>query len=699
MIWLLPLVATAQDKIIDSLERVLQQSKDDTAKLVLLNDLCMRYRPVNPKKGIEYGWRAIPLAKKTGRKKIEASIYNNIGNSYNAQASYDSALIYFKRSVDKYLEIGDKKGAAAPTFNIGSVYQYKGDLNVSLKYEIESLRLNEAADNKFGIASSCNGIGLVYLELKKPAEGREYFKRALEIYTALDNKYAMVVLISNIGLSYEKERDYEKALDYYMKAMKLVESIGGDPYTLAILYENIGGMFEKEKRFDKTFEYLEKSLKLKIEINDKEGITRSYRNLANLHDTLGHKQKFLEYSAKALALAKEIGGKTYIRDVDRDLADHYEKENDYKNAYTFFKEYAEVKDSVLNEESSKQIAEAQTKYDTEKKEKEIELLNKDREKQSAITTAERKQKNIIIGSVAAVLLIVIIFSLFLFQRFRITQKQKNIIEKQKVIVEQKRAEAEHQRELVEEKQKEILDSINYARRIQQALLASESLLNSNLGDHFVLFKPKDIVSGDFYWATEHEDKFYLAVCDSTGHGVPGAFMSLLNIGFLSEGIKEKSITDPKEVFNYVRKRLVDSISKEGQKDGFDGILLCIDKKKKEYSYAAAHNSPVLAAQNTINNLACDKMPVGQGERTESFSTHVLNLVAGNTLYLYTDGYADQFGGPRGKKFKYKQLEELLLEVNSLPMQEQKDVLLAKFNDWKGELEQVDDVLLIGVRLN
>jgi serine phosphatase RsbU (regulator of sigma subunit) len=213
----------------------------------------------------------------------------------------------------------------------------------------------------------------------------------------------------------------------------------------------------------------------------------------------------------------------------------------------------------------------------------------------------------------------------------------------------------------------------------------------------VFFKPKDIVSGDFYWATEHDGRFYLAVCDSTGHGVPGAFMSLLNIGFLSEAIKEKNIEAPSEVLNYVRRRSIEDISQEGQKDGMDGILLCIDRKKKEISYSAAHNALLLIENGNQKDLPYDKMPVGYGEKKDSFTLHMLPLSPGSTFYLQTDGYADQFGGPKGKKFRYKQLEELLKENSSLPASEQKEILLNRFNSWKGNLEQVDDVCIIGIR--
>ncbi|MBC7694558.1 MAG: SpoIIE family protein phosphatase [Burkholderiales bacterium] len=255
-----------------------------------------------------------------------------------------------------------------------------------------------------------------------------------------------------------------------------------------------------------------------------------------------------------------------------------------------------------------------------------------------------------------------------------------------------------QKHIIEEHQKETIDSINYAKRIQFALLANAELLRSHLNNHFVLFKPKDIVSGDFYWATEYNNKFYLAVCDSTGHGVPGAFMSLLNMGFLSEAIKEKNISEPHEILNYVRTRLIDSIGNDGQQDGMDAVLMCFEKNSKKLCYAAANNYPVLIRNNQIEILPKDKMPVGKGERTDSFSKQTIELIENDVVYVYTDGYADQFGGPKGKKLKYKQLNELLLSISDRQLSEQSDVLNKTIENWRGNLEQVDDILVLGFKV-
>jgi serine phosphatase RsbU (regulator of sigma subunit) len=293
------------------------------------------------------------------------------------------------------------------------------------------------------------------------------------------------------------------------------------------------------------------------------------------------------------------------------------------------------------------------------------------------------------------------------QRKKLLEEQNEELDKQ---VKIRTAEVVAQKEELKEKNKEIIDSINYAKRIQQTLLAHEDVLKKNLPEYFIYFDPKDIVSGDFYWASSIDERnekqetrnkklFYLAICDSTGHGVPGAFMSLLNIGFLTEAINEKGIRKPNEVLNFVRQRLIDNISKDGQKDGFDGILICIEKSegKTKVSYAAANNAPVLVRNNELKELDADRMPVGVGERKDDFKNFELEIQKGDILYLYTDGFADQFGGPKGKKFKYKQLNDKLIEIHPKKLSDQQQILSAIFHEWKGELEQIDDVCVAGIR--
>jgi serine phosphatase RsbU (regulator of sigma subunit) len=365
----------------------------------------------------------------------------------------------------------------------------------------------------------------------------------------------------------------------------------------------------------------------------------------------------------------------------------------YEKAVLMYDIWLQYRDSLINQSNRKAAIRNQVQIEYDKKAL-TDSLRSENEKDKIVMENEielnRQQNQKMVLYIG--LSLVIIFSIILFNRFRIIRNQKSLIEI-------KEKETQTQKQVIEEKQKEILDSINYAKRIQYTLLAHDQFLHDNIPDHFVYFNPKDIVSGDFYWATKVDSRFYLATCDSTGHGIPGAFMSLLNIGFLSEAINEKDITSPDKVFDYVRMKLTGTISRDGQKDGFDGILVCFDQATKQITYSAANNAPVLIQNSSFIELPADRMPVGLGERKENFSLFTIEAKPGDVLYLYTDGYADQFGGPKGKKFKYKQLNELLVEIHSKSSSEQQEALKHTFDEWKGNLEQVDDVCVIGIRIS
>ena len=302
-------------------------------------------------------------------------------------------------------------------------------------------------------------------------------------------------------------------------------------------------------------------------------------------------------------------------------------------------------------------------------------------------TDEMKKAQAVVGIVNLFILFVITILFFAFFR------RENILFQIAIL---------KQKDIIEEKQKEILDSIAYAKRIQFALLASDNLLKNNLPDHFVLFKPKDVVSGDFYWATPTPEGFIFITADCTGHGVPGAFMSLLNISKLSQTINENKITRPDLILNNIRTEIIRVLNVDGSeesKDGMDAVLCKLDLKNMKLQYAAANNSFYIIRNKQLLICKADKMPVGKGhDDSISFTFNEIELKNGDTIYTFTDGYADQFGGPKGKKFRYKQLEDILVSICDLPTKEQSAILSQKFEDWKGKLDQVDDVLIMGIKI-
>ncbi len=469
----------------------------------------------------------------------------------------------------------------------------------------------------------------------------------------------------------------------------------GDRGNVAANYINIAGIYTaraneaellhnskaKDSLCQRAQEFNLRALAITRQMGDKTSMAACFISLGGTYRYQTNYKLAKTYLDSAMALSKKIGHVEYIKDSYSELSLLDSATGNFKLALADYKKYISYRDSMVNEANTKKTIQAEMNYEFEQKQA-IEKAEQD--KKDAIAEQESKKQLIIRNAFIGGFVLMLALAFFIFRGYRQKQKANEIISEQKTVVE--------------EKQKEILDSIHYAQRIQKALLASDSLLGKHLPEYFVLYKPKDIVSGDFYWATEKNDSFYLAVCDSTGHGVPGAFMSLLNISFLNEAITEKNILQPNEVFNHTRKRLIENISQEGQQDGMDGVLLCLSGKNK-MTYAGAYNAPIIIREGKAIELEADKIPVGTSPReAESFTNQSFDLQKGDILYILTDGFADQFGGVKGKKFKHQQLQEKLLEISTVPLAQQKQKLELAFEEWKGKLEQVDDVLIVGIKI-
>jgi serine phosphatase RsbU (regulator of sigma subunit) len=258
---------------------------------------------------------------------------------------------------------------------------------------------------------------------------------------------------------------------------------------------------------------------------------------------------------------------------------------------------------------------------------------------------------------------------------------------------------------LEEKQKEIIDSIKYAKRIQNAILPQTNHMTEHLPHHFVLYQPKDIIAGDFYWmhATEKSTKeglVFIAAADSTGHGVPGTIVSIVCSNALDKAVKEFGLKDTGEILDKTTELVLETFGKSGEEinDGMDISLLCIDRIRQRISWSGANNQLIYTRNNELVIIKPNKQPIGKSENHVPFKTNEIPYEEGIIFYLMTDGYQDQFGGPNGKKFKFKQLEAMIAEICHEPLDRQSEILHSTFSNWKGVLEQVDDVTVIGVKL-
>ncbi|MFI5204006.1 MAG: PP2C family protein-serine/threonine phosphatase, partial [Flavobacteriales bacterium] len=286
--------------------------------------------------------------------------------------------------------------------------------------------------------------------------------------------------------------------------------------------------------------------------------------------------------------------------------------------------------------------------------------------------------------------LIVVFSIFMVNRFRVTNRQKKIIEEQKLVVE--------------EKQVEVMDSIKYAKRIQDALLKEENHISDHLPEHFVLFKPKDIVSGDFHWMLEKEDFIYLAAADCTGHGVPGAFLTMLGTSYLNEITAHMDKPLPADILNLLRDKFIRELSQHGKegetKDGMDISLLRLNLKTNQLDWAGANNPLWIIRKEAaeVEEIKADKQPIGYHTNPRPFVSHAVQLKKGDSVYVLSDGYQDQFGGDKGKKFKASNLKSLIFEMRNATMSEQRDRLNQAFENWRSGFEQVDDVCVIGIRI-
>ncbi|MBK8367516.1 MAG: SpoIIE family protein phosphatase [Bacteroidetes bacterium] len=367
-------------------------------------------------------------------------------------------------------------------------------------------------------------------------------------------------------------------------------------------------------------------------------------------------------------------------------------------ALEYSMECSSLKDTLYNKDQTSITAEMQTRFATEKKQQENEILNLQVKSESFIKT---------IFIIAAGLLLVIAF--FIFRGLRQKQKANIALEEKNKIIEEQKQTVEHQKHIAEEQNKDITDSIRYAERIQNAILPPEKQWNSIFPQSFVFYKPKDILSGDFYWIEQKGDLVFVAAADCTGHGVPGALISIVNYNLLNKAVLEKDLNNPADILNYVNHQLTLALHQTFQessvKDGMDISLCVLNTKTLELNYSGANNPIYIIHQienavTRISEVKADKFPVGAfvDEQVQSFTSKQIQLQKNDLVYLFSDGFADQFGGDKGKKFKYKQLKDILLENQNLSMIEQRSILENKFTNWKGKLEQVDDVLVIGIKV-
>ncbi len=626
----------------------------------------------------------IPMRKKYHQEYKLVSVYSNLGSVYYEKGNFTLALKNYKRSKELALQLKDYERTSVLCTNLGVTYKAVGLYDQAIEEFEEALKLSKKINGDLG--SVYLNLGTVYHERNMVTQSIKYGLIAKKEVEKSGNYRLLETILYNLSLDYRQTKQFSKAKETLAELRKVARRLNEDGVWFTY-YRAESNYLSDVKKYPEAL----KSAEMAEKLSDKDADLLSYAEIqltkATIYDGMGKTKEAIQHAENAMEAFKDSEDANALVRTYNTLAEILKKSGDYKKSLEYFEKANALEEKTDLEAVTNQIATLNSLNELERKEQDLALS---KQTNQLITAENGRKSNLILGLFLIGGLIVISLGI----SFKSNQAKK----KANALLNRQNEEIEDQKTLIEEKQTEILDSIHYAKRIQESWLVQDTLLKEALPESFIFFQPKDIVSGDFYWATKRNGKFYLAICDSTGHGVPGAFMSALNITFLSEAINQLGIEEPGKIFDHVRKRLVESISHDGARDGMDGVLFCFDETGRNLSYTAAYNNPIVVRGGELIKFPADKMPVGKSDVMTGFQTYTIQLEPGDELFAYTDGYADQFGGEKGKKLKLANLHDYLLSISTEKVTVQHDLLKEHFQSWKGPLSQVDDVCLFGVKL-
>lgn len=686
----------------------------------------------NYEKAISFHTNALENDRKKGNRAGEALSLNNLGNVYLKQGKYQDAIYSYERSLNIRQDINDLDGVGASLNNLGLVYKSQGDLDRALSYFQNAYKVFEQQNDRMGLANALNNIGIVHRGNSNPEKALEVFMSALSVFEELGNRVGEANTLNNIGNLYYQQGKYEQALRFYENSYNISEEVG-DLSSMAGKLSNIGGVHLVRGDKQKALESAEKALVLQEKIGDGHGQISTLNNIGAYHleeknfdlalgnflkaeklerNTGDHTysavtltsigqvyqqkdqhQKALDYLKRAMQHAKKSGNSSAMLTAYSALGETYAALGDYKLSYANEQSRKQLQDSLDRITSTRDLAEMQAKFETERKQREIELLNKENEVNQLRLTKQTMVRNLIL----VLSLLILVTLILIYARYRAKQRANEELE-------EKNREIEKQKEIVEEKNWAITSSIEYAKRIQDAIMPTMAQIREVLPESFVYYRPKEIVSGDFYWFAHRNGLSYLAAVDCTGHGVPGAFMSMIGNDHLNQIVNTEQVSRPDRILNRLHEEIQITLKqKHGvseNHDGMDVALCAIDRNERKALFSSANRYLYLIRNGELSEVKGDHFNIGgvMHEDVRQYTLHQFDIQDGDTLYLFTDGVSDQFGGKNSKKFGYKRLKDLLLEIHTMPVDDQRQAFEKALLDWMGTNEQIDDFLLVGVRI-
>ena len=643
------------DSLLKNLKQALESKIDDTVRIRILSEIVDNTYDfaIWPR----YNELALELA-----------------NSHLPNSDSSAAFVY-----NKY------KGYALN--NKGLQLEYEGNRVLALKYYQESLALHRMNSYKKGMSSSLNNIGSMLYDQEEYGLALNYYNESIKIKQELGYEEGLAWTYMNIGSLEEKLKRNESALNYYTKAYKIHSKLN-NVYGIGAAAHNVGNILMKTSgNIDIAINKYRESLRCYTDVGDSTGISWELGIIGHELFRGGQKDSAIYYVDRSLRMAENNNYQEGIVAAAGHLVEIYKTLEKYELAFKYQMVKKAVEDSILSNKIENEIVKTEMQFVHNQEKLEIE---KEQEKKEIIAKAKHELQEAIIIAILVGLLIIIVFFILLFQRFKKEKYQKLKIEKQ--------------RDEIKVKNTEIIDSITYAERIQKAIMKIEENESKKLPQHFILFKPKDIVSGDFYWVKEINGMLYLAVADCTGHGVPGALMSMLGISLLNDILNDNCGISPGDLLTQLRTRIIAELNQsedeQASKDGMDISLIKLDLQNGQADWAGANNPLWIVRKNddNIEEIKPNKEPISYYAEMNEFANNSIQLNKGDSFYLFSDGYPDQFGGFKGKKLKYKAFKNLIVMNAGEEMEMQKRLLSTFFENWKGDFEQIDDICVFGVKV-
>lgn len=632
------------------------------------------------------------LKQVTGKEKVRTLI--TLSAAYRG-VQVDSYLVYAAKTLEAAQNEDSASGYISEAhFHLGEAYHFNDEYKKALEHYHEALKLfPEEEVGKPSYVAVMNIIGLLYYRIEDYDRALEYYEGLLE-YIDSTNYSAKATMYNNIGGVLYKKGKYNLAIQYFRQSISYREKANIPEEEFYSTYNNIATCYREQGQMVEALEYMNKAILLTKKAGNMGALATAYLNMAKIYMAMHRARLGLEYLKKSEATADSVGSRMKLLEAYVGLSEAYKEDKNFELALLYTNKAQAMRDSLQWEQSKQQMAEMENEFQVEKRELELEALRKE---QALSKQVEEKQKraNILL---AVGLCLALVLGLVVLAGFVRKRKDNLVIKRQKEEVEQQKVVVESQKE-------EILDSIKYARLLQDNTLPDIKPLTEHFSDHFILYKPKDIVSGDFYWVGEPAGKqgrwVVFGVGDCTGHGVPGALLTMMAQNYFRLALTNQDLNTAGQALGFIDEGFKELLNKEGgsgQNHGMDAALCAFNIDKNELYYAGARNPLVIIRNGEVIEYKGDKRGVGEKDSSGPFSDHKVEIQKGDALYMFSDGFIDQFGGEKGKKLKYKPFKELLVANYDNPMASQLELYNTFYENWKGNLEQLDDVCILGIRV-